>query len=275
MRYDHFDNQIEHDHELLKTFFKAGDNIWLQGALGNTMAKAFNREVASAIYDQVGFITPDRIAQVTGRLTKFNYEYVDILSRIFVENRFDKYLGDTSILKYLTWAGEQGGSAAHSKIGISINFEMRDDFLVKQLGNRADYLISTVDQTTKEWIANQIQNGVDNGLTNAEIAKAMSTNAKDIALWRAELITHAETANAMGYVQLHEMKRMGVRKKRWVTSRDDRVTMGCQEREARGAVEIDFVYDAGSDGIGQASAHEPRFPRCRCYTVPVLEGERW
>ena len=256
--------KLEYNHKTLELFFKSGNNIWLSRALQTNMAKAMRREAALAIRKQIEFITPDRIALITHRLTKFNYEYFEILTAIFTENKFITYFSQEMLDKFYKEMGVLGGKAAHSKIGIEISFELKNDALIRQLGQREDYLIRTVDRTTKAWLAEQIQAGVNEGLDNREIAKRIHESGKDIALWRAELIAHAETAFAMNTVEHNEMIQMGITRKMWITSNDDRVTLECSMNQDKGSVPMDYRY--GSEGV----LYPPRFSRCRCYIQPDI-----
>lgn len=266
MKYASIESKIENNVSSLRILLKRGQNIWLANALNKSMARAFTREVRRTIYAQIEFITADRIAQITKRLTKFNYEYMDAVIAIFIENGFSKYMTREQIDRYLQWAGVEGGQMLYDKVGVKGVFDLKDPDLIRILGERTNYIIDTVDKTTKEWIVNQIQNGVDKGLSNREIAINISSKGKDIALWRAELITHAETANAMNTVEHKQMKTMGYTKKRWITSGDDRVTPECRANERLGEVPIDYRY--GSEGV----LYPPRFSRCRCYHEPVIES---
>lgn len=265
MKSEAFKNKIEEDVNLLKVFFKSGDNIWLTRALRDPMARSFKREVLRVIVKQVEFITPDRIAHITKRLTKMNIEYYEILRALLSAMGFGTILNVESIDNFLEWAGKQGGKAAHEKIGIGTTFELTDPNLIRQLKERRDYLIDSVDRTTKEWIVDQISSGVEEGLTNQEIADLLHKKIKDIAQYRAEMIVHAETSNAMNIVEHKEFQNNGVTRKRWTTSNDDRVTLGCQRNQGEGWVDMNYRY--GREQI----LYPPRFPLCRCYIVPDLQ----
>jgi hypothetical protein len=266
MKYKKLENKIDGSVHNLRTFFKSGDNVWLGRALNSSMAKAFKREVARNIYAQIEFITPDRIALVTHRLTKsINGDMYDVVVAIFIENGFLKRLSKEAIDKFLLWAGGEGGQAFYDKANIGGTYDLKDPDLIRVLGERANYLIDTVDKTTKDWIVRQIQDGVDEGLTNQEIAERLHKSGKNISMTRAELITHAETSNAMNTVE-HRGMRNTYTKKRWVTSHDNNVTDDCRRNEEEGEVPMDYRY--GEEGV----LYPPRFPRCRCYIEPVIES---
>jgi len=124
---------------------------------------------------------------------------------------------------YLYFAGMWGGQAALDKANINAIFELLNLELLEQLRDRRNYLITSVDTTTKEWLANRIVSEQSKGHSVAEVTKTLRSEVGEMAKLRARKIVETETINAMGVVELETLKRNHSDKKRWITSRDERV----------------------------------------------------
>jgi SPP1 gp7 family putative phage head morphogenesis protein len=166
---------------------------------------------------------------------------------------------------YLQWAAEQGGQQAYSNLGLKGSFTLTNDKFKDMLGDRENYLINSVDNTTKDWLVNQIKAGKDQGLTNDEIADAIADNAEEFSDSRAEMIVNTEVANALQQGELDTYVDQGIEKKRWVASDDDLVDPICQELDGEVA-SVDDEFSSGDDA-------PPAHPNCRCYIQAVLDRD--
>lgn len=161
---------------------------------------------------------------------------------------------------FLIWAGTQGGQAALDKLEIDGVFDLKNPAFIRFFDNHTNLLIDSVNDTTKKWIANRIQEGKDKGLTTLQIADILQSEGRGFSAVRAEMIVLTETQNAMVTVELETAKRSGVKDKIWRTSIDDRVCPICLPLEGV-QVGVNEVFDSEVGPLEGPSAH----PRCRCY----------
>lgn len=186
---------------------------------------------------------------------------------------FDKYpLGNfINAYEYLKYTGEIGGRTALDKLGISLNFAIKDKKLIAMLKDSENFLLSSVDKTTKEWIAAKIAEefdkfgfAKDEAKTFRKIAEDINQMFKEISVSRAELIISNEAANAAAIVEEKTFKENGARYWTWATNNDGRVTAGCLENQAAGRRRIGDAFPSGH-------TRNPRFPGCRCWMEPDLD----
>ena len=179
---------------------------------------------------------------------------------------FSEFLDKKTMTAYLVSAGRYGGQAVLDKLKIDLAFDGFDKKIVDRLSKQANLLITTVDETTKERIATIISEGREAGLNPNEIRNLIVERFKEISYDRADMIVHAETANAIGTVELITAKQNGIKKKRWITSHDDLVSEGCWENEQAGEIAIDADFPSGDQA-------PPRHPRCRCYVDEIIDDD--
>jgi len=179
---------------------------------------------------------------------------------------FNKYIDEKLFTLYFVSAGRYGGQEVLNRLGIEATFGGFDKKITKQLAKRAELLINTVDNTTKDKIAKIVSGGRKAGLSPNEIQKEITKRIKEISPERAGLIVQAETANAIGTVEIITAKQNGIDKKEWITSGDDLVSEGCIENEDAGPIPIEDSFPSGDQA-------PPRHPRCRCYLQEVIPDD--
>lgn len=180
----------------------------------------------------------------------------------------EEYFGSVDIEgfdEYLKWAAKQGGQQAYEALGIKGTFNLTNEQFKKILGDRENYLINSVDSTTKDWIVDQIMQGKAEGLTNAEIADKIANLDEDFSDARADVIVNTEVANALQTSELDTYREQGIEKKRWVASDDDLVDPICADLDGEVA-DVDDDFSTGDDT-------PPAHPNCRCYVQAVLSDE--
>jgi len=259
---------------LEKFFYTSGTNIALYNASKTRQYQNFQGGIEDAIRAMMLKITdPYTLGQITEELRKV--DDVELLARI---NRAFNSLGlslikffkggSAGIDKALRWAGNFGGQATLDKLQINATFDLQNPNLILVLADRRNYLITSVDDTTKKWLANLISEAKAERLTNDEIAALIREKAPEISRVRAELIARTEVANAMSLVEMESALQNGIKLWKWVTAHDDRVDAGsayqiCLENEAAGNVEIGKSFPSGHD-------RTPGHPRCRCSMQEVV-----
>ncbi len=249
---------------LQKFFYSAGTNIALYNASRYTPSIEFKSKLKRAIEKQINHIaTLEHIGRIRTALGKQDRNIVIIVGLLWLA--FEKSLqgGDKTVLKFLTWAGNQGGQAALDKILPDKTFELHNLALKDAFQERTSFLLSVLDRTGIKSIANTIENGIENNLTDTEIVRLLRQNAARIADERSDLIDEAELMYAMNLVEVATYKRNGIERVKWVTSNDEKVEETCLANEAEGYIKLGKEFASGQ-------VSPPAHGRCRCYLLPEL-----
>lgn len=210
-----------------------------------------------------------------------NKEMAAIIRAIFEDldlgvafEQFDEGLG-----VYLEWGANAGGQAALDKLGIDGVFGVIDPAWLKYLDNIENLLITSVDNTTKKWIAGILQEGIENHLTTLELRDLLMTEAKILSPVRAEMIARTEIANVMNQTELESYRRSGIREKRFRTSRDERVCLWCKPLDNTVISREEFFTSTakaskGAKEITYTRIVPPLHIGCRCF-IQAVEDEWW
>lgn len=253
---------------LEKFFYSAGTNIAFYNASKNKKYRVFRQRCEKAILKQTEpFYEPKNVKAIQERipapLKKIDDTIIDtIVSALFYSFSSVFKGGAEAMDNFLIWAGTLGGQASFDKVGIDLTFKLYNPEVISRLRDRRNFLINSVDNTTKEWIARTIASGTEQGLSHNEIARNIRENSVEMSRNRAKKIVETEVANAMGTVELESIKRNGSEYKKWVTSRDEKVCPICDGNEKQGRIPINESF------IMSKSLSTPGHPFCRCY----LEG---
>jgi len=130
--------------------------------------------------------------------------------------------------------------------------------------NAAAKVVSILD-TQKEAMADLIRAGVKDNLTNPQIAQSIRSFYTERASFFAQRIARTETTSASSFGQIAAAKETGRGRKRWLTSRDDRV------RDAHIAMDgetvgIDEKFSNGCEGPGMCDDPAEAI-QCRCSLI--------
>lgn len=177
-----------------------------------------------------------------------------------------------------------GGQSFFDKGNIDGVFFLTNKDIIEALRGRQNQLIGQIDpdtgrlmgrglldNTTRDHIAGILAKGFEEGLSEFDIKEQLLKKMKRLNPMRAELIAHAEVANAVHSMELEAAQRNGSSQKRWVTSHDPRVTPECRENEDQDWIAVKDTFLSGH-------LNPPRFPRCRChleYLDPPLDQVIW
>lgn len=246
-----------------KILSKIEKNAFLEKLEASPKYKAFLKSVQGSIKKQLKpFTKEEAIADIlkTGKAT--DYSNVD-------EQKLGDYLPSFNIKgfdTYLKWAAGQGGQNAYDSLRIKGSFALNNQKFDEMLGDRENYLIDSVDDTTKQYIVDQLSQGHASGLTNAEIAQQIASDVDEVSLSRANTITNTETANATQTAELDTYKEQGVTKKHWVLSED--IGDMCGENADEGAIDVNDNFSSGDDA-------PPAHPNCRCFLQADIESIKY
>lgn len=123
--------------------------------------------------------------------------------------------------------------------------------------------VKTIMKTQQSAMHDLITYGISNNLSNTQIAKSIKQFYTDNARSLAMRVARTETAIAAGYGQSAAGKQSGANKRRWLSSRDDRV------RDAHVALDgqtvgIDEQYSNGMAHVGDPAGGPENIINCRC-----------
>ena len=249
---------------IYKFVYEKGTNVALYNAEHSKRYSNFKKKVEKALNAQIKYVSAQ--TDMLYVLAKAKNTTAELMQQVGILIAQKKLSGDIELSAYLVWAGEQGGQAAMDKLGIQSIFGLKNQALIDYFDDYSKLIIDSVDNTTKEWIANKIQEGKNNGLNPFQIQETLVNDGKGISMIRAERIVLTETAKAMSTIELEAAKKYGIKRKIWRTSRDDRVDPICTDLEGV-EVAIGEEFPGGFQG-------NPAHVSCRCYIEEVIP-EGW
>lgn len=244
--------------------YKQGINVALYHVENSDWYKQFMEDTQSAISTQVKQVAKQSHIDNLLLFTKAKETNPSLVAQIgALMQDLAELIG---LNEFLIRAGVEGGQAFFDKTGIESQFVMKNPELIAYFEDHSRLLIDSVDNTTKEWIANKIQEGKDQLLDAREIVNSILDETEVFSRFRAETIVLTETANAMMITELAVAKEYGIKEIIWRTSIDDRVCPICLPLEG----ERTAIGKSFPDGYN----HPPAHPRCRCFVEEVIP-EDW
>jgi len=148
---------------------------------------------------------------------------------------------------------------AQSIINVESNPLVNDE-VVNKLSNR----IVGVNDHTYNLIRRQVVDADNLGETIDQLANRIRRVGKFNAS-RAKLIARTESATMVSASTHAEYQKQGIKKKRWITSRDDEVRETHRENERQGAIGINEAFR------GTGEQYPSQF-NCRCTIAPIVES---
>lgn len=250
--------------EIEKFVYEKGTNVALYQAEHSPEYTRFQAKLEHELNAQVKYIAdPKNHLPILMSLAKAtSLEMLQQLGALISTVSLSK---DINLSAFLIWAGEKGGQAFFDKLGIKSVFGLRSPKFKEYFQNYSNLLIDSVDDYTKKWIAEVIQEGKSNGLSPFEIAKQLVDDGKGINELRAERIVLTETAKAMSTIKREAAERMGLTKHQWHTSRDERVCPICQPLDDQ-ISDDNGVYEGGQEA-------PPAHVNCRCYEDDIIPDD--
>lgn len=250
-----------------KFVYEKGTNVALYNVEHSKKYKSFQKAVERSLMGQIKYIADykDTLPLLMSLAKAASEPLINQVSVLLAQVSLGN---DIDLKAYLVWAGTQGGQAGLDKLGIDGIFGLKNEALINYFGNYSNLLIDQVDDYTKKWIANKIQEGKDQGKTPFEIQQSLIDDGKSITAIRAERIVLTETAKAMTKIELEVAQRTNIKRKIWRTSRDERVCPICGDGGlADREVGILESFVGGYEG-------PPAHVSCRCYLEEVIP-EGW
>lgn len=162
-----------------------------------------------------------------------------------------------------------GVTEAHQVYRLEPTFGVENPVIIKWMRNRSAEMVTKIDETTRQRLANTLTRGAKAGDSPAKLAKRIRTEVAsmaDISRGRSHLIATTELNNAMSEANLETYTRLGIAGKSWSTTGDDRVSDECIANEAAGIIPMDRAFPSGPQ-------RPPQHPGCRCTLVPERMGK--
>lgn len=262
---------------VLKRFaYKTGTNVALYNAERSTQYKRFQGGIQRTLRKQIEHFTdnPAYMEQVLMNVGKASISdaLVQIVANLWIGNEFDTRFNESQdyakLDYYIKWGGLLGGQEALDKMGIDALFNLKNKDVLRILSDSEQVMVSSVDDTTRRYLAMRISEGREAFLTVDEIAKNIADELPEITKTRAEVIALTETARAISTVQLETFKRNGIREKEWATARDERVCPVCGPLHGK-VIKIDDYFESGEFVEGAPPIH----PRCRCDILEIIPDD--
>jgi len=254
------------------------ENPVLDGLLRTKKYRELRQEIYEAMIVQVSqFLRTDVLKNIKDRIGKQEEEIMTEKDEEEIMNEVEKewkplsnFLKVGSVIGFYHLVAKRGGQAFLDKMKIRRTFELIDKEFISQLARRSDYLIKTVDDTTKKWIVKAIWKGKKERLTNPEIANVIRAKLSDTFKSRVESIVFTETANALNLAEFTTAQKNGATHKRWLTA-GARVCPICMGNEGEGKIGINETFSSGN-------VRPPAHPLCKCtldYDIPVVPHGGW
>ena len=207
---------------------------------------------SAGVEDDLEPLTLEQIAKIKGQLVR---DMPGMDSFVTVYNTFESlksFFEFNAKYQYRRWG--------YMVKATGMEFELTNPKYINALKKRADYLLnqSSLDQTTRDQIIDEIMDGKLNGLTNAEVASILSDNFDEISQARADMIARTEASNAAGSANYATMVENGVKTKSWVTAGSKPCEI-CIGNESDGEIPLDQPFSSGD-------MNEPAHPNDECYT---------
>ena len=155
------------------------------------------------------------------------------------------------------------GQEALDLVDPSKEFEMTDA-IHKATQKRADEFGLGVNETTRERVFKDIENGLKVGEGNIAISDRIKETYKQYPTWRSDLISRTEStaANNDGFIEAYKQSGV-VTHKEWIATKDARTRPAHKELDGQ-IVKVDKNF---SNGLPY-----PQEPNCRCVIGPAFEN---
>ena len=162
-----------------------------------------------------------------------------------------------------------GGESLAQALNMAMTFDLANPLAVARVRDYGAKLVSNVNETTKGYIRTIIGNGLEGGQSYDKVARSLLDRFEEFAVGkpqqaidsRAHLIAITEIGEAyeVGNATVaDDLRQAGLpMQKSWLTSRDSRVSDGCQENADAGWIPLEAAFPSGH-------MHPLRFPGCRC-----------
>lgn len=173
---------------------------------------------------------------------------------------------------------QAGADAAIAELGVGVEFDLANPEAVAYLRDYGAQRVAMIEDATREAIRTIIADGVEQGWSYSQTAKAIADRFAEFRVGRpqehvrsrAHLVAMTETGDAYEHGNLLASKHLASLgtelEKSWLTAGDGRVSAGCRENAEAGWIGLDEDFPSGH-------ARPLRFPGCRCALITRVKGD--
>jgi Phage Mu protein F like protein len=120
---------------------------------------------------------------------------------------------------------------------------------------RAGELVTGINDTTQQLIADAIETGIEDSLGVDGTAALIRDVMDSMTTYRSQMIATTELNDAFSEAALRKLDRLGIEWKQWITA--TACCDECAENEDESPIPIDDTFSSGDD-------RPPAHPNCRC-----------
>lgn len=164
---------------------------------------------------------------------------------------------------YLLYVANYGWQSVFNQVGIDREFWRTSQTMGKIIEDRVKWLWKGLDQTTTNYLADHIVEGMIIWLTIAELTKELKEVWKDIVVNRAGMIMTTETNTMLQTSRVHVGKELWATLKIWHATEDEKTCSSCMDLDGE-------VCDV-SEAFSGLAINAPLHPSCRCWVEIVFE----
>lgn len=189
-----------------------------------------------------------------------------LLIAIFSENRWAIQLSllDSLVREFGERVNKKASNDAIDELDLDLEFNNRHPLYLQWIEDLAAREIKDIDDRTRAIVRDTIQAAVDEGLGRDAVARKLREAYDGFSVRRSKLIANNEVAEAYANGNFIMYQRANVKFKRWWTTNDTKVSVGCQDNQDEGIILMNQAFRSGH-------MVPPRHPNCRCDILPVLK----
>lgn len=273
------DHAHEHLNDIVKRKLKINPGLTAveQHPETSSISKTLRKAMIAQVNDLLKSGMFDDVDRAIGKLAKETERIITDSDELEIEDAVKKNIKPMSekvgeaFADFLILIFNMGGQDFLNKHNIPAEFKLTNAGIQDGVRQGGKLTLQGVDNTTAEWVADQISSGRKAGKSNADIADAIRDKVPQTYEGRAERIVRTESANMVGDSEQITAQRNGASHKEWVTVSDGNVCPVCEENEGAGVIGIDQAFPSGA-------LREPAHPNCRClveYHFTPFMGTIW
>jgi len=156
---------------------------------------------------------------------------------------------------------EEGQNMAYNALGVDREVILNRSVIATRMG-----VFKTVNDTVFKQLRKEIFDGINNGESIQDIIKRIKSTYNKVNS-RATIIARTEVTSALNLSQMTIYEEEGVRYKKWLTAKDERVRDSHRSNSRQGPIPITASFGNGEKYPGQASVN------CRCTLIYAEQEE--
>lgn len=168
------------------------------------------------------------------------------------------------------------GRRAAASVNESVSFDLQNPRALDYIERKSLKLAADVNAATKADIKDAIEEGFSESETIDQIAKRINESFDFADKVRSERIARTEVISASNGGAMEGFRQTGVRKKEWLSARDEKVrdTHAALDRHEAVGLNESFISPSGArlKFPGDPDAPPEEIINCRCTILPITEG---